>query len=845
MKRILYIICFSILGMILTCCQNDSFSEQEVSSNRLEIVADIQTSSSRIDISDEGENGLKLKWNENDVIVGYWKDNGTKRPVKFTIDKLYDQGRRAIFIKSSGKEPASLEGVKFYLCCVPREAEYQSGTAFKDLVFKEDDVWSDLNVDLKNQSGLQADINQYAYLCASGTPKDGSIALHFVSQYSVLKLSSITDIPDGINVTSIKFSADGLVNSGTISETGDALGFDAKSESLVDSDKELVMARSLSDKAVTPEEPLYIVIPLESSGATFTNSSLKLGYTESGQTKYLEESFGDHNGAVEQSRCYGKNTISYYKIPWLSSAFLGSDGKYYQFAAGNAYKTGDAILIRNNQYTHEANVNSYFKYSEISPFLQSRNAILLSLPVFLNMFSYTNDGFRIAQGTVNNMPGVIIIPVGFKDPQTNTCSSPEYKSPYTNQGNANRYENYRKPFFIPYNVGQNKTSNNVYTIEGWKAMDEAGAVFMPYSGDYNNVNKSASNHKVSGWYLYSDASDGIAILLSGNAPKQTDNQGDVSFAVRPVRVVEDYDPSKAVEGTLPGVFSVSATKKVFFSKGNLQYQAKGADNQSHWQFAKNQYDIVGEGNKNISSTYEGWIDLFGYGTSGSTNDGQAANQPCSNSSSSSDYLKVDLTGDADWGFNKIENGGNAQGIWRTLTNKEWEYLLRDRCDKACMLAELTFDNINRRCLMVFPDGWTWPSEAGTEPTGKYWGKASSSAGYGYSYTDRGTVTTSNSSYYMSLNSYKYAISSTEIYNVLVQNGVVFLPESGYRNNTTYNSDNSIYWSSSYNRKNTAGEYLSWGINLQPSGDGYYIYTEFGNNNFNYYGDAVRLVRDAN
>ena len=52
------------------------------------------------------------------------------------------------------------------------------------------------------------------------------------------------------------------------------------------------------------------------------------------------------------------------------------------------------------------------------------------------------------------------------------------------------------------------------------------------------------------------------------------------------------------DGKLSGTFSVSATKKVYFSQGNLQYQA-GTDT---WCFATNQYDFFGSDNNDISSS---------------------------------------------------------------------------------------------------------------------------------------------------------------------------------------------------------------------------------------------------
>ena len=86
-----------------------------------------------------------------------------------------------------------------------------------------------------------------------------------------------------------------------------------------------------------------------------------------------------------------------------------------------------------------------------------------------------------------------------------------------------------------------------------------------------------------------------------------------------------------------GPFSVSATKKVMFSPGNLQFNAMkgihqcadGTSQQGTWRFAEHQWDYVGDAtngnvyengtkcdNAKINSTYNGWIDFFGWGTNG-------------------------------------------------------------------------------------------------------------------------------------------------------------------------------------------------------------------------------------
>ena len=173
------------------------------------------------------------------------------------------------------------------------------------------------------------------------------------------------------------------------------------------------------------------------------------------------------------------------------------------------------------------------------------------------------------------------------------------------------------------------------------------------------------------------------------------------------------------EGALPGLFSVSATQQVRFSQGNLQYQAST----DTWRFAEHQYDYVGWDNINISSTYSGWIDLFGWGTSG-WNSGAVCYQPWSNSTSYSDYYpggspSASLTGayaEADWGWhNAISNGGNAVHTWRTLSGSEWDYLLRIRTNANEKWATGTIDGT--RGVILLPDSWTLPEGCTFNPGG--------------------------------------------------------------------------------------------------------------------------------
>ncbi|MBQ0016452.1 MAG: hypothetical protein KBT04_05665, partial [Bacteroidales bacterium] len=193
--------------------------------------------------------------------------------------------------------------------------------------------------------------------------------------------------------------------------------------------------------------------------------------------------------------------------------------------------------------------------------------------------------------------------------------------------------------------------------------------------------------------------------------------------------------SSVPQGALNGLFSVAEGKQVRFAQGNLQYTttgthacADGTIKQGTWRFAEHQYDYVGSAsqlnslnqgnvasgnvsgsdNANVSSSYTGWIDLFGWGTSGhngcnpylSTNDNSYYGPSGSNN----------LTGiyaNYDWGvYNAISNGGNVAGKWRTLTNSEWEYLLNTRTDASSKWGIATVNGVHG--VVFLPDSWTLP-----------------------------------------------------------------------------------------------------------------------------------------
>ena len=161
-------------------------------------------------------------------------------------------------------------------------------------------------------------------------------------------------------------------------------------------------------------------------------------------------------------------------------------------------------------------------------------------------------------------------------------------------------------------------------------------------------------------------------------------------------------------GAINGLFSVNDTTAVYFSQGNLQYQAST----NTWRFAENQWNYVGENNVNINATYEEWIDLFSWGTSGYDH-GAVCYQPWVLESTGqynhaaygcNDCGLNDFNGQADWGYNPIMNGGNTEHMWHTLSRPEWQYLLNTRTTvSGARFAKANVNGVNG--LVVLPDNW--------------------------------------------------------------------------------------------------------------------------------------------
>lgn len=261
------------------------------------------------------------------------------------------------------------------------------------------------------------------------------------------------------------------------------------------------------------------------------------------------------------------------------------------------------------------------------------------------------------------------------------------------------------------------------------------------------------------------------------------------------------------DGVIKGKFSVSADKQVWFSRGNLQYCPAN----DVWRFAEHQYDTLGVANAKIADTYDGWIDLFGWGTGG---------KPTNFSEDKEDYDNW-----VDWGHKPITNGRNTVDMWRTLERSEWVYLMHGRKGADTLFATATVNGV--RGMILLPDVWQTPEEIVFTPSTKIQDE------------DLGCFVwqEQNVRYYNEKErSYEHNIYTAEQWSKMEAKGAVFLPAAGMR------------WSKSVNVYETEGRGYYWSSTLVENGaytfyfKPAYILPELTASRVS--GIAVRLVQDV-
>ena len=218
----------------------------------------------------------------------------------------------------------------------------------------------------------------------------------------------------------------------------------------------------------------------------------------------------------------------------------------------------------------------------------------------------------------------------------------------------------------------------------------------------------------------------------------------------------DFTKGRGTMKSLNGEFSVSSSKKVQFSSGNLLYHTAQP---KRWEFAAHQYDELDYDNITYSvygASFNSPIDLFCYGTSGYN-----GIEPTRNIASNDVYYSGNLTEDGedyDWGV-RITKDYKTTEQWRTLTQTEWNYLLNRRTNASQLYGLGRVNNIMG--LILLPDDWS---------------------------SDGMPAFTSRNLDYDINNQF-----DSDQWTLMEENGAVFLPATGYR----YGSNMDMYVDKSY------------------------------------------------
>lgn len=326
-------------------------------------------------------------------------------------------------------------------------------------------------------------------------------------------------------------------------------------------------------------------------------------------------------------------------------------------------------------------------------------------------------------------------------------------------------------------------------VSGWAALTvttkpENGAKVLLNGRDVNAITPYTNNMIPSGKYDITVAKNKFVTTTTTIEIHDGEYKDvEIEMPYMDVQFALDSEGQTFSKGAINGVFSVAADKKVVFSKGNLQYQAST----KIWRFAEYQWDIVGEANKNISSNYRGWIDLFGWGT---------GDNPTCNFSDGHDYVSFN-----EWGNNIISDGDNNK--WRTLTKDEWTYVFDKRyTSSGIRYVKAIVNKMNG--VILLPDNWD-------------------ASNYKLNYTNN-----NRESFFSN------HISLSDWMSIFENNGAVFLPAAGSRGGSIYNNGGCNYWSSTYDK---GIDYDAYGI---------HIYNDFiikDSWDSRSYGYSVRLVTD--
>ena len=327
-----------------------------------------------------------------------------------------------------------------------------------------------------------------------------------------------------------------------------------------------------------------------------------------------------------------KYTYEYYNGEWFKPANV------YRGIAGNEVYNGPMVVVAEAlSYTYSdgtitANLNNWNFHTRFKVLLKNDNSKLIysADKYYLQVKNITTGTYAKAKGSIVVTPGTNNSTIGL--------------------GSAN-YKGF---------AGGVQEADGIAFYYEYLSASDADIKFTLY----NSEDATVTTYTATGKTVACDATKCIGVAIN-------------------------YSKFSTLLSALSGSFSVSDTKKVHFSHGNLRYTVSSGI----WDFYPNQYDCQAAYDANVISLF-----TWGYNETNSIIPDGCTYDNVSRSSGN-------LTYGEDWGYHVGDNG-----TWRTLTTEEWQYLFNEGAYTNATRAGLYAYGVTvaglTNCTILYPDGFS-------------------------------------------------------------------------------------------------------------------------------------------
>lgn len=239
-------------------------------------------------------------------------------------------------------------------------------------------------------------------------------------------------------------------------------------------------------------------------------------------------------------------------------------------------------------------------------------------------------------------------------------------------------------------VSMNSSGTPVVTALGDNSSEvivspKGGGTFKP--GVYYYVTMIHNSSYTAGvtWTFYTSTKHATyKCKLSGDKPEYPSARSKFKVMDNKDHGLSWTDGGQVYTDALPGDFSVSATKKVRFSKGNLTYNVSTGV----WDFFENQYDYATKYDSNLISLF-----TWGYGSWSTT-------------PNTDHYLMYYISEQVAFPYSNDWGSAIVSKInWRTLSAEEWDYLLFTRTNASTLRKMKVTVCGKKNCTIIAPDNF--------------------------------------------------------------------------------------------------------------------------------------------